>query len=114
MNTKFFLVIALISLWYVLHTVKKGRLSIWESFFWLMSSLVMLGLSVFPTIFDRLAVKLGIEYAPSLLFMICIVFLLFINFRNSAKISDQEKKIIELAQRYAILKESIKRGEKKK
>ena len=57
---------------------------------------------------DKIAKFLNISYPPSLLFVLCILFLTFINFRNSQKISSQQEKIIELAQELAIVKEKVK------
>ena len=51
---------------------------------------------------------LNIAYPPSLLFVICIVFLLFINFRDSKRISELQMKVVELGQELAIIKEKTK------
>ena len=104
MKKIYFIIIAIISIVYVAAEVRKKKFSIKESFYWIIASLVMLILAIFPQIFDKLAIMIGIDYAPSLLFLICIVFLLFINFRNSKKISEQNEKIIELAQEITIIK----------
>ena len=54
---------------------------------------------------DKLAKLFGVVYPPSLFFVICIVFLVLMIFRNSKRISEQQMKIIELEQNLAILKE---------
>ena len=68
----------------------------------------MLFLSIFPKSIDFVAKKIGVSYPPSLLFVLAIVFLLFINFRNSKRIAEQQLKIIELAQNIAVLKNNKK------
>ena len=78
------------SIVYVITEVRKGKFSIKESIYWFLASLIMLILAIFPTLLDNLAAFLGIGYSPSLLFTICIIFLLFINFRSSRKIAEQE------------------------
>ena len=88
--------------------VRKKRFSIKESFWWVISSIIMLILAIFPYSIDKIAKLLNISYPPSLLFVLCILFLLFINFRNSKKIAEQQEKIIELAQNVAILKNEKK------
>ena len=88
--------------------VRKKNFSIKESFWWVIAAIVMLILSIFPYSIDNLAKFLNIEYPPSLLFVLCIIFLVFINFRNSKRISLQQEKIIELGQELAILKEKVK------
>lgn len=105
MKRIYFVIVAVIAIVYVITEVRKGKFSIKESIYWFLASLIMLILAIFPTLLDNLAAFLGIGYSPSLLFTICIIFLLFINFRSSRKIAEQEEKIIELAQDIALLKE---------
>lgn len=105
MKNSYFIVLSIICMLYIVIDVRNKKLSIKESFWWIMASIAMLLLSIFPYSIDWLAGKLGISYPPSLLFVLCIIFLLFINFRNSKKIALQQEKIIELAQQLAILKE---------
>lgn len=107
MKRIYFIIVAIAAIIYVVSVVRKNKFSIKESFWWMAASLVMLVFAIFPKIFDNLAVFLGISYPPSLLFVICIVFLLFINFRNSKRIAEQQEKITDLAQNIAILKEKV-------
>lgn len=106
MNNIYFIIIAITAIIYVINVVRKGRFSIEESIFWVFGSLIVLILAIFPKIIDKVALLIGIEYPPSLFFVLCILFLLFINFRNSQKIAVQEKKIIELAQQMALIKKT--------
>lgn len=103
MKRIYFIIIALFAILYVVMEVRKNKFSIKESFYWVLASIIMLVLAIFPKLFDNLAAFLGIGYPPSLLFTLCIVFLLFINFRNSKRIAEQQEKIIDLAQHIAIL-----------
>jgi len=113
MNNKYFIILAIIVLFYVINVVRKKKFSIKESFWWIIAALIMLLLAVFPYSIDWFAKKLNIEYPPSLLFVACIVFLLFINFRDSRKISELQMKVIELGQELAIVKEkTYKKGSK--
>lgn len=111
MKRIYFVIVAIIAIIYVIAEVRKGKFSIKESIYWFFASLIMLILAIFPYLLDNLARFLGIGYSPSLLFTICIIFLLFINFRNSRKIAEQEKKIIELGQNIALLKEINKKNQ---
>lgn len=113
MNNIYFIVLAVIVLFYVINIVRKKKFSIKESFWWIVASLVMLVLAIFPYSIDWFAKKLNISYPPSLLFVACIVFLLFINFRDSRKISELQMKVVELGQELAIIKEKVnKKGSK--
>lgn len=108
MKNIYFIIISLIAMLYIVSEVRKKRFSIKESFWWVIASIVMLILSIFPYSIDVLAKFLNIAYPPSLLFVICIVFLVFMIFRNNKKIAEQQEKIIELAQRIAILESKDK------
>lgn len=105
MKKIYFIIIAIICMVYIISEVRKKKFSIKESFWWFVASVVMLLLSIFPYSINWLAKIFGVEYPPSLLFVFCIIFLTFINFRNSKKIAEQQEKIIELAQQVSIIKE---------
>ena len=107
MNNIYFIIISVIVLFYVINIVRKKQFSIKESFWWFIGSVIMLLLSIFPYSIDWFANKLDIAYPPSLLFVFCIIFLLFINFRNSKRISELQMKVVELGQELAILKEKV-------
>lgn len=112
MKNIYFIAIALFLSCYIIIEVRKKRLSIKESFWWMSASVVMLLLSIFPHIIDKIAEWFGVFYAPSLLFVFCIVFLVYINFRNVKKIASQQEKITELAQRVALLEAEVYDKEK--
>lgn len=103
MKNYYFIIVSVLFLIYVTVEIKKKKLSIKESFWWVISGLLMLILSIFPKSIDSISDWLGISYPPALLFTICIVFLLFLNFRNGKRIEEQHLKIIELEQHIAIL-----------
>lgn len=103
MKNIYFIIVSVILTFYIVSEVRKKHFSIKESFWWVAASIVMLLLSIFPYSIDKVASLLNIAYPPSLLFVICIVFLVFINFRNSKRIAEHQEKIIELSQHIAIL-----------
>lgn len=109
MNNIYFIIISIIVLLYVINIVRKKQFSIKESFWWVLSAIIMLLLSIFPYSIDWVAKRLNISYSPSLLFVICVIFLLFINFRNSRRISELQMKVVELGQELAIVKEKTKK-----
>ncbi len=108
MKNIYFILISLMAIIYVVYEVRKKRFSVKESFWWVIASIIMLILSIFPYSIDRVANFLNIDYSPSLLFVICIIFLLFINFKNSKMISEHQEKIVELAQHIALLEAEVK------
>lgn len=106
MQVNYFLIlIALVAVVVILRTVVKGKIAIDESFFWLVGAVAILGLAIYPAILDKVAVRLGINYPPALLFTAGIVFLLLINLRLNKKIAILQEKLITLGQEVAILKQ---------
>ena len=114
MEWGFFIVLSIIAIIVVVMNIKRKNFSIQESFWWMVGSIVMLILSVFPGVIDGLAGLMNISYPPSLLFIISIIFLLFIVFRNSKRISQQQEKIIELAQQLSLVKNMLKKNNEQK
>ena len=108
-----FIIIGLLSIIYIIDRVKKGSFSVNESIFWIFGGVCILILSIFPSIIVKLADFVGVDYPPSLLFMLCIIFLVFITFRNNRRIAEQQEKIIELAQIVSILKSKVDKNDKK-
>lgn len=107
MKNIYFIILSVFCMIYVIYVVRKRKFSIGESFWWFIASFIMLLLSIFPYSINWLAKLFNIAYPPSLLFVFCIVFLVFMNFRNNKKIAEQQEKIIELAQHVAILESEI-------
>lgn len=105
MNNIYFIIIAILCIIYIGSVVRKRKFSVKESFFWMVAAFLMLLLSIFPYSIDFIAKFFGVEYPPTLFLVFCIIFLVFVNFRNSKRIAEQQEKIIELAQNIAILKE---------
>lgn len=103
----FFTIVSLIFTSIVLIKVKKKRFFEKESFMWLVGCFIMLILGLFPTIVIHLATFVGIEYAPSFLFLVAIVFALFLLFRFSEEISKLKQETKELGQRIVILEKLL-------
>ena len=107
MKNSYFIIISLFILLYVVNVVRKKQFSIKESFWWIIGAIIMVILSIFPHIVDYFAKLLNIAYPPSLLFIICIIFILFINFRSSKKISEIQMKVVDIEQELAIIKNHV-------
>lgn len=103
----FFIILAIVFIIYIFRMIKMKNFSIKESIFWVIGTFGMIIFAISPKLLDKIALKLNIIYPPSLLFLLGIFFLLFINFRNTKKISKQNEKITELAQRCSILEFEI-------
>lgn len=112
MKNIYFIIIAIFSIIYILWEVRKNKFSIKESFWWVIASLIMLILAIFPYSINHIAKLFGVDYPPSLFLVFCTIFLVFIIFRNSKRIAQQQEKIVELEQNITLLKGEI--YEKKK
>ena len=107
MTNLYFIILAIIFIIYIIHNIRKYNFSIKESFFWVLGCIIVLLLSIFPKSIDFFASKIGVSYPPSLLFTLCILFLIFINFKNNKEISIHQEKITTLSQEVAILRGEI-------
>lgn len=103
MKNIYFIVLSILVIIYIIASVRKNKLSVKTSFGWVMASLAMLLLSIFPYSFDWLAKFLGISYGPTIFLTLCIVMLIIIDFNYSKTLAEHQKKIIELEQHLAIL-----------
>ena len=86
----------------LLVTIRKSKMRIKDSVFWLLWVLTLSALNLFPNLslfFQRL---LDIEDPDIFMFIVVLVFSYFVIFRNTAIISQHEDKIKELTQRMAI------------
>lgn len=109
----FFIIVAIISIFYILYEIRREKLSISDSMFWLLGCVIIAILSIFPGIITSISNLVGIEYAPSLLFLIAIISLLGLIFKQVKRITKLEEKITDLAQNIAILKSKKNSSEEK-
>lgn len=109
MVTRVFLaVLGLIILTTVYFKVRKKLFSEKESFFWILAALAIFFLSIFPKIIDQLSSLLGIVYPPSLLFLLALLFVVFLLFRQSQQTAVLNDRLRELSQKVAILEHSLR------
>lgn len=103
-----FIAIGIILIIYIIKSVMNKNFDMYESIFWIIATIVIIILAIFPKSLDAISLKLGIRYSPSLVFLLGVVFLLFINFKQSRLLNDEKQKIVELTQELVILKEKVK------
>lgn len=104
----FFAIVGILLAIYIINSVRNNKFDIGESILWISGTLVIIIIAIFPGIISYISKLVGIEYAPSLFFLLCLIFVILINFRNSKKILKQQEKIVILAQEIAVLKEKCK------
>ncbi|MBQ5812454.1 DUF2304 domain-containing protein [Candidatus Saccharibacteria bacterium] len=114
MHNIYFIIFALLIILYIFYSIRKNKLSIANSFIWIVFCIILLILSIWPTSLDWLANVLGIAYPPALFLTIAVVILFVMNFVQSKKIEDLHKKVIDLGQELSILKSTQKESPKPK
>ena len=104
----FLIVMAILVILYILMSIRRNKLSPANSFIWIIFCIILLVLSIWPASLDWLANLLGISYPPTLFLTIALVVLFIMNFIQSKKIEDLQKKIIDLGQELSIKKDNKK------
>ena len=104
MNNIPFIIITILTIIYIIISIRRERLSVAASFGWIIFCLAMLFLSIFPTSLDWLSFQIGIAYPPAFFLTLCIIVLFISNFRDDKKIDELEKKVIDLAEEVNILR----------
>lgn len=93
---------------FTIELVRRNRLHEKYSLLWLLFSFVLIFLAAWPELIEKIAAFLDVKYAPSLLFLVGLVFLILYCLGMTISISKQGNRIIKLSQELAILKECVK------
>ena len=107
------IITALFFLLFISSLVFKKRLSEKDSLLWIMASLALLVVSIFPQIPDAISAYLGLSYSAAIYFYTSIIFVLFIICYHSTRVSDLTEKNKDLAQKYALMENRLKKLEEK-
>lgn len=86
----------------ILGKIRKSKVQIEDSIFWVLFSLVLLVFSVFPKLAYWLSDLIGIQSPANFIFMLVIFLLLVKIFSMSVRMSQLEAKHRELVQRIAL------------
>ena len=105
MKNVYFIILAIFVIIYIIFSIRKNKLSVTNSFIWIIFCIALLILSIFPKSLDWLAELVGISYPPALFLTIAVVILFIMNFSYSKKIEELHKKVIDLGQELSIVKE---------
>jgi len=98
--------IAGVILWLIRRDLLHSRHAAW----WLVVALSIMLLGIFPTAIDWLATHLGVNYPPTLIFVLGMGFILIKVIAIDIHQSDLEIKVRRLAQRLAIFEAENKRS----
>lgn len=89
--------------------IRKSKIQIEDSIFWVLFSLVLIVFSVFPGVAYRMSDLIGTQAPSNFIFMLIIFLLLARVFSLTVRISQLEAKLRELVQRIAL--DELERGE---
>lgn len=87
---------------YFLRKIRKSKVQIQDVLFWIIFSIVLLVLCVFPKIVSFFSDLLGVQSPVNLLFLVIIFLLMVHQFALTIKISMLEKKLYQLGREYAL------------
>jgi hypothetical protein len=96
----------------VIELIRRDHLKERYSLIWLSASIVLIVFSSWRGLLHFIALKLGIYYPPSFLFLLAIAFLLVLLLHFSTVISSQSDHNKRLAQEIGILRSRLDRMEK--
>nr|WP_295303430.1 DUF2304 domain-containing protein [uncultured Blautia sp.] len=86
----------------ILRRIRKSKLQIDYSIFWLVFSMVLIVIAVFPQIVIKLAQIIGFQSPANMVFLLVIFALMFKSFQSTLEISQLQYKIEELTQKIAL------------
>ena len=105
-------IVAIATLLFVLHKIKKNKMLIDYSIFWIVFSFLLVILAIFPQIATWASIACGIESASNFVFAFMLLILILYQFNMAIHISEMESKNRELAQNIALKEKNNSRGNK--
>ena len=88
---------------WILNCIRKARVKIEDSVFWICFSAGLVLLSIFPQLIDLGARLTGVQSAQNFLFLVIIFVLIIKLFRMTFRISQMDSKLQTLVQTIAIM-----------
>lgn len=106
----FFIVIGMFFLFQTYLKVIGKRFSEKESFLWMVGSIGVISMPALIPILDSASYIIGIDYPPSLAFMVLLLFAFILIFRITQTISIQSDLIKELGHKIALMDNELNSG----
>lgn len=108
------IIVSVFTFLYVMRRINKSQMQIADSIYWILFSVVLVLLSIFPQTVDLIKNLLGIASPVNCIFLVIIFLLIMKIFGMSIKVSQLENKILGLTQRYAIDQNDMQKLEREK
>lgn len=87
---------------FILHSIKKSKMSIEDALFWMGFSFLILLMSIFPEIPSFLSDTIGFMSPVNFVFLFFIFVLIIRDFLSNRRISQLENRVKELTQQIAL------------
>lgn len=98
----FILTVGLIFFFTSMMLLLRKKLNEKIALLWIVGIFSVLGLSIFPQLLNAISDDLGIDYPPSLLYLLAILVLFIYSLYQSIKIVEIQRQIKELSQFFAL------------
>ncbi|MEC0240353.1 DUF2304 domain-containing protein [Paenibacillus dokdonensis] len=95
----------------ILYLIRKRKLREQYALLWLLLSAVMMILSLFPSLLNDIAAQIHIFYAPSLLYLLSVVAMLFILLHLTMAVSSLTYRVVVLTQTLGLQEQRIQKLE---
>ena len=103
----FAIIFSIVFIIFILNLVRKNKLDEKYSILWIFFSIIILLVSIFPEIIEKISNLVGVFYPPALLLLLAIIVIGAYIIHITMVITKQNKMIIKLTQELAIFKEKI-------
>lgn len=107
--------ICMIFLGITIYLIRNGKLREQYAILWIILTAVMMLLSLFPSLIDGMAKQIGVSYAPSLLYLLGLISVLFILLHLTIAVSSLTARFIVLTQKIGMLEQenlALRQGNK--
>ena len=96
-------VMSILACIYALRKIRKSQFLIEDAFFWIIISVALVIVSIFPGLADFFTKLIGMEAPSNFIFLVMIFLLLVKTFSLSIKVSQMDERIKNLVQKLAII-----------
>lgn len=103
------IIFALLSIIFILWTVKKEKLLIKYALLWILAGCLILVAVIIPNFIESIAKLLGFATPSNMIFLVAIIILLYISFSLTIVVSKQSSRIRLLIQELSLLKKKTKK-----
>ncbi len=96
------IIASLLTILYMMRKIRQSKVQIEDSIFWVIFSVILLVVSIFPGLADFLTRLLGIYSTVNFVFLLTIFILLIKLFLMTIRVSQLDNKVRELTERLAV------------